>query len=150
MKKTIHVLLAILCVFLVTSKLFCQTNEEQIWAIRDSSNLALKFYQNEKVLSYLTEDVLTTTGSGTLLSGKNELEKYILDGGKSKMYWVRETKEIIVNEKKGVAWENGIWNGYDLEKGENSIVNGNYSAMWTKEYGNRKIKSQLFVTLSER
>ena len=150
MKKTRHVLLAFLCVSLFTSKLFCQTNVEQILAIRNASNLALKLYQSEKVLSYLTDDVLTTTGSGTLLSGKSELEKYILDGGKSQMYWVRETKEIIVNEKRGLAWENGIWNGYDPEKGDSSIVNGNYSAMWTKESGNWKIKSQLFVTLSER
>jgi len=78
------------------------------------------------------------------------LEKYISDGGKSKMYWIRETKEIKVNEKRGLAWENGIWNGYDPEKGDDSIVNGNYSAMWIKESGIWKIKSQLFVTLGEK
>lgn len=149
MIKTILPFFAFLCVFLFTTKLFSQTNEEQIAAIRNASNLALKSYQNEEVLSYLTDDVLITTGTGTLLSGKKALEKYILDGGKSKMYWVRETKEIIVNEERGLAWENGIWNGYDPEQGDKSIINGNYSAMWTKESGNWKIKSQLFVALSE-
>jgi len=150
MKNTKHILFAVLCILIVTSELFSQTDKEQILAIRNASNLALKSYENEEVLSYLTDDVLFTTGNGALLSGKKELEKYILDGGKSKMYWVRDTKEIIVNQKRGLAWENGIWNGYNPEKGGDSIVNGNYSAMWTKESGIWKIKSQLFVTIDEK
>jgi ketosteroid isomerase-like protein len=149
MKKTKFIFFGILCTLFVTLELYSQTDKEQISAIRNESNTALKSYQNEKVLSFLTDDVLITAGNGTLLSGKEELEKYISGGGKSKMYWIRETKEIKVNEKRGLAWENGIWNGYDPEKSDNSIVNGNYSAMWTKESGVWKIKSQLFVTLSE-
>jgi len=150
MKKTKVILfVGILCTLFVTSGLYSQTDREQISAIRNESNTALSSYQNDRVLSFLTDDVLITTGNGTLLCGKEELEKYIFDGGKSKMYWIRETKELKVNEKRGLAWENGIWNGYDPEKSDNSIVNGNYSAMWTKESGAWKIKSQLFVTLSE-
>ena len=149
MKKTKYIFFGILCTLFVTSELYSQTDKEQISAIRNESNTALKSYQNEKVLSFLTDNVLTTTGNGTLLCGKEELEKYISDGGKSKMYWIRETKEINVNEKRGLAWENGIWNGYDPEKSDKSIVDGNYSAMWTKESGVWKIKSQIFVTLSE-
>lgn len=149
MKNTRHIIFTVLCVFIFTSELLSQTNKEQILAIRNASNLALKSYENEKVLSYLTDDVLTTTGNGTLLTGKKALEKYILNGGKSKMYWIRNSKEIIVNEKRGLAWENGIWNGYRPDRGDDSIVNGNYTAMWTKESGVWKIKSQLFVTLGE-
>ena len=67
------------------------------------------------------DDVLTTTGSGTLLCGKKALEDYISGGGDSKMYWIRETKEIKVNEKRKLAWEQGSW----------------------------KIRSQLFVNLGE-
>jgi len=150
MKNTKHILFAVLCILIFTSDLFSQNDQEQILAIRNASNLALKSYENEEVFSYLTDDVLTTTGNGALLSGRKELEKYILDGGKSKMYWIRDAKEIIVNEKRGLAWESGIWNGYDPEKGDDSIVNGNYSAMWTKESGIWKIKSQLFVTINEK
>lgn len=149
MKKTKPILFTVLCILVFTSQLFSQTDIEQISAIRNASNLALKSYENKEVLSYLTDDVLITTGNGTLLSGKEELEKYILDGGQSKMYWVRDTKEIIINKKRGLAWETGIWNGYDAEKGDESIINGNYSAMWTKGSGKWKIKSQLFVTLGE-
>lgn len=149
MKNTRYTIFTVLCIFIFTSELLSQTNKKQILAIRNASNLALRSYENEEALSYLTDDVLTTTGSGTLLTGKKALKKYILDGGKSKMYWLRKTKEITVNEKRGLAWESGIWNGYNPNKGDNSIVNGNYSAMWTKESGVWKIKSQLFVTLDE-
>ena len=111
MKKTKHIFFAVLCILSFTSELFSQTDREQILSIRNASNSALKSYENKKVLSYLADDVLTTTGNGSLLCGKEELEKYISDGVKSKMYWIRDTKEIIVNEKRGLAWENGIWNG---------------------------------------
>lgn len=148
MKIYRNILFAILCILIFTSKISSQTNKEQILAIRNASNLALKSYDNEKVLSYLTDDILTTTGNGTLLSGKKALAKYILDGGESKMYWIRDTKEIIVNEKTGLAWENGIWNAYDPEKGNYSIINGNYSAMWIKKSEGWRIKSQLFVSLN--
>ena len=150
MKITRNSFFIILSIFIFSSGISSQTNKEQILAIRDASNLALKSYENEKVLSYLTDDVLTTTGNGTLLTGKKALEKYILNGGKSKMYWIRNSKEIIVNEKRGLAWENGIWNGYRPDRGDDSIVSGNYTAMWTKESGVWKIKSQLFVTLGEK
>lgn len=149
MKKIKYIFFGILCTLFVTSELYAQTDKEQISLIRNESNKALESYQNEKVLSFLTDDVLITTGNGTLICGKVELEKYISDAGKSKMYWIRETKEIEVNKKRSLAWENGIWNGYDPEKSDNSIIHGNYSAMWTKESGVWKIKSQLFVTLSE-
>ncbi|TMM51449.1 nuclear transport factor 2 family protein [Maribacter algarum] len=148
MKITRNLLFIFLSIFIYSSGLLSQTNKEQILAVRNASNQALKSYDNEKVLSYLTDDVLTTTGSGTLLSGKKALADYIIDGGESKMYWIRDTKEVLVNEKRGLAWENGIWNAYDPEKGSQSIINGNYSAMWTKESDGWKIKPQLFVSLN--
>ncbi len=73
--------------------------------IRHSSLMTTKKY-----FPILTDDVLTTTGNGTLLCGKEELEAYILAGGKSRMYWIRDTKEITVNANRGLAWETGFWN----------------------------------------
>ncbi len=149
--KPIKSLLAVLLMYCFSATaLYAQTEKEQILALRDASNQALKALDHTKVLSFLTDDVLTTTGSGTLLSGKKALEDYILEAGDSKMYWVRSTQEIEVNEKRGLAWENGTWNGYDPEKSDDAIVGGNYSAMWTKDSGAWKIKSQLFVTLEEK
>ena len=150
MKPTLSILFTVLCLLMAPPILHSQTDKEQIAAIRHASNSALKSYDHKKVLSYLTDDVLTTTGNGSLLCGKNELEAYILRGGKSKMYWIRRSKEITVNADRGLAWETGIWKGYNPEKSEKPVINGNYSAMWTKESGGWKIKSQLFVTLDEK
>ncbi len=142
--KPLYLMIALL---LVNSVLVAQTDEAQIMALREASNLALQAYENEKVLSFLTDDVLTTTGNGTLLAGKEALKAYIATGSMSKMYWVRSPKEITVNAQNGLAWETGTWNGYDPEKGPDAVVGGNYSAMWTKVSGSWKIKSQLFVAL---
>lgn len=150
MKHTRNLSILVLAFWLSAAALSAQTDTEQILAIRNASNQALKDYDNEKVLSYLTADALTTTGNGTLLSNKKALKEYILEGGKSTMYWVRTATEIVVNEKRGLAWENGTWKGYDPKQGDDAIVGGNYSAMWTKASGEWKIKSQLFVTLAER
>lgn len=150
MKETKPLHFAILCVLIFSPALFSQTDKEQISAIRNASNAALKSYDNEKVLSYVTEDVVTTTGNGTLLCGKKELEAYILAGGNSTMYWIRDTKELTVYAKRGLAWESGIWNGYTPENGDDPVISGQYAAMWTKASGIWKIKSQLFVTTAEK
>ena len=149
MNRTRIVASLVVCMLMLSTRLYSQTEKEQIRAARNASNTALKTYDNDAVLSYLTEDVLTTTGNGVLLCGKEALDSYIKEGGKSKMYWIRNTQEIIVNADRGLAWESGNWNGYDPEKSNESIVNGNYSAMWTKKSGVWKIKSQLFVTINE-
>ncbi|MGB5371298.1 MAG: hypothetical protein WBN18_12790, partial [Flavobacteriaceae bacterium] len=87
--KPLYLMIALL---LVNSVLVAQADEAQIMALREASNLALKAYDNEKVLSFLTDDVLTTTGNGTLLAGKAALKAYISGGGTGKMYWVRSPK----------------------------------------------------------
>jgi hypothetical protein len=93
MKNTKHIILAILCIFFCTSELLSKTNKEQILAIRNASNLVLKSHEKEEVLSYLTDDVLTTTGNGILLSGKEALKKYIFAGAKVKnILFVRQKK----------------------------------------------------------
>mgnify|MGYP001550163773 CR=1 FL=1 len=142
------------CSFLITlllcftaPVLLAQTDEQQILAARDASNQALKAYQHERVLSFLTEDALTTTGNGTLLTSKESLRMYILDAGPSKMYWVRSPGNILVNQAKGLAWENGKWKGYDPGQGDKPVIGGEYAAMWTRASGKWLIRSQLFVTL---
>ncbi len=124
-----------------------QHHETDIRALRMASNEALKSYDHEKVLSFLTEDVLTTTGAGTLLSGKEALRSYIAQGGDSQMYWIRTPSEISVNDAMGLAWETGSWKGYDPAQGPDPVIGGRYSAQWTRKSGTWKITSQLFVTL---
>ena len=130
-----------------------EPEKEKIMDLRKASNQAFMEHDYQKVLSYLTDDVMITSGSGTLISGKEELLetiKNIVNNSPNKnMYWVRTPDEIIVNSSAKLAWENGSWKGFTSESGNNPVVGGNYSAMWTKESGMWKIKSELFVTLEE-
>ena len=127
-----------------------QTDVEQIIKVRKTSNEALRSFDNELSYNVLTDDVMITTGNGTLINGKEAYKKYDNEFDNNTMYWIRTTDELELNMERGLAWESGIWKGYDLKKGSNPIINGKYSAMWTKESGEWKIKSQLFVTLNKK
>ena len=139
--------LAFLLMFLSASRSFGQEDQKQIRQLRAASNQAMKAYNHEKVLSFLTEDVLTTTGNGTLLTGKAALAKYIDESAGSKMYFVRTPDQIQAGATR--AWEQGTWKGYDPEESPEPVVGGRYAAMWIKQGGTWLIKSQLFVTLEQ-
>ena len=127
-----------------------ESEKKRILERREASNAALRALNEEENLTFLTDDVLITTGNGTLLSGKQELRSYIASAADAQpMYWVRTPGEIVVNEERNLAWETGIWHGYDAEdrNSENSLIRGNYAARWTRVSGEWKIQSQLFVTL---
>ncbi|MGA9238218.1 YybH family protein [Robiginitalea sp.] len=145
MKYFKTILQFVLLVFTVA--IYAQGEVTDISMLRQASNQALKSYDHEKVLSFLTEDVLTTTGAGTLLSGKEALRSYIGKAPDSKMYWVRTPSEIQINEPSNLAWETGSWKGYDPSIGSDAVIGGKYSAQWTRKSGIWKIASQLFVTL---
>jgi len=132
---------------LLTINVYGQDIEiNQILAQREASNAALQNFDEDLNSTFLTDDVLITTGAGSLLSGKAELMKYIKDIDGPKMYWIRTPDEIVVNPETNLAWETGTWKGY-LEGSKESVVGGKYSAQWTKKSGTWLIQSQLFVTL---
>ncbi|PWN05738.1 nuclear transport factor 2 family protein [Rhodohalobacter mucosus] len=131
--------------------MLAQSSEQQIRAVREASNAALKALDEEANSEFLTDDVLITTGNGTLISGKDKLRDYIADASDAQpMYWVRTPDEIIVNDVRGLAWEAGVWHGYHADdiNGETSVFHGNYAAQWIRKSGEWKIQSQLFVTLN--
>ena len=140
--------ISLILLFLTSfTQVYAQTDIEQIIKVRNASNDALKSIDNELNYTFLTDDIMITTGNGTLINGKEEYRKYDNKFDGNSMYWIRTADEIEVNIERGLAWESGIWKGYDLKKGRNSVVNGKYSAMWSKSSGQWLIKSQLFVTL---
>lgn len=121
----------------------------EILNVRQASNDALKVYDVEKELSFMTDDVFITTGNGTLIQGTENLREYIRTVPAEKMYWVRTPDEIEVNAETGLAWESGTWKGYQPDAGQEPVTGGNYAAMWTRQDGSWKIKSELFVTLPD-
>lgn len=132
---------------LLTSSLYAQLQNDkvEILQLRNAYNSAIKNFSNEQ-FSFLTNDVLTTTGNGTLIRGKENLKKFLQKASMSKMYWVRTPSEIDVNTKLELAWEMGNWKGYTIDS-DKVFAGGKYSAQWAKINGVWKIKSQLFVTL---
>jgi len=143
----ISLLIATLALMFSGPGLLAQTHEAQIRAVREASNQALKSHDTAAELSYLTEDVLITTGNGTLLAGKEALRNYIARFSERKMYWVRTPAAIEVNQETGLAWETGTWKGFDPDRGPNPVTGGRYAAQWTRASGTWKIKSELFVAL---
>jgi ketosteroid isomerase-like protein len=144
------ILLTTLILSIHGGELFAQSSEERIHAVREASNAALKALDEEANFEFLTDDVLITTGNGTLLSGKDELKAYIESAADARpMYWVRTPADIIVNEDRGLAWESGVWHAYssDEPNEESPVSHGNYAAQWIHQSGEWKIQSQLFVTL---
>jgi len=132
---------------MIQSDLYAQESEiKQIRDQREASNKALRNFDEKLNSTFLTDDVLITTGAGTLLSGKAELIEYINNANGQKMYWVRTATEVIVNSESQLAWEEGTWEGFN-ENSTTPIVAGNYAAQWTKKSGIWLIQSQLFVTL---
>ncbi|WP_439473504.1 nuclear transport factor 2 family protein [Algoriphagus formosus] len=123
-----------------------ESDNSMILAQREKSNTALRAFDETLNATFLTDDVLITTGAGTLISGKKELLEYIQEASGPRMYWVRTPDEVIVNPETQLAWETGTWKGF-VEGSEESEVGGKYSAQWTKKSGTWLIQSQLFVTL---
>jgi ketosteroid isomerase-like protein len=146
-KPYFHLILFSLLMALAHANSFAQSSEiNEIKAQRESSNSALKAFDEELNNTFMTEDVLITTGAGMLISGKEGLAKYVPPIPGTRMYWTRTPDEVIVNPETQLAWETGTWEGY-VEGATESVVGGKYSAQWTKKSGTWLIQSQLFVTL---
>ena len=146
MSRIRKTLLSLIGLLIVTFSFAQESEVFQILAQREASNQALRAFDDELNATFSTEDALITTGAGTLISGKNELMKYIQESSGPRMYWIRTPDEVLVNPKSMLAWETGTWKGY-VEGSEEAVVGGKYSAQWSKKSGNWLIQSQLFVTL---
>lgn len=130
---------------------FSNAQESEILLIkkqREASNQALRNFDEELNSTFLTDEILISTGAGTLISGKEQLIAYIKNAIGPRMYWIRTPDEIIVNPETKLAWEKGTWKGF-IEGSEEADVGGNYAAQWTKKSGIWLIQSQLFVTLTQ-
>lgn len=140
-------MLLFVIVLLPTTPSQAQNDKDEILHLRNAYNAALKNYDIELSLSFMTDGILSTISSGTLIQGKTNLREYIRSRSGAKMYWVRTPKEIDVNAETGLAWETGTWKGYTPESGDRSVTGGKYSAQWIKVNGVWKVNSELFVKL---
>ena len=102
------------------------------------------------MLSYIHVDNLSiTTGSGTLIIGKDSLRTYVqkLFDTYEDLFFVRKTKRLSFHKNGGRVWEEGGWTGFRPDTPDWQQPKGKYAAMWVKVEGVWKIRSELFVTL---
>jgi ketosteroid isomerase-like protein len=146
------IFLAILFVFSTLSLMAQRTSKSDKQTIQETrklSNRALKAHNLADFLSYFTNDLSITSGNGSVVLGKDSLEKYlsrVFEEDKD-LYFVRTAQRVSVSATGDRAWEEGKWVGLRPDTPGWQNIGGQYAAMWVKEGGVWKIKSELFVTL---
>jgi len=149
MKITVIAILLSLSTLTLMAQRTSKSDKHAILETRKSSNRAMKAHQLADFLSYFSEDLSITSGNGSVVRGKDSLENYlsrVFEEDKD-LYFVRTAQRVNVSASGDRAWEEGKWVGLRPETANWQNIGGQYAAMWVKEQGVWKIKSELFVTL---
>ena len=118
------------------------TDQEYIETARRSSNAAIAGKDAAGVVIHYMEDIIVISGEGGKHAGKKHLTKIWNQlFAQNITLFERLASEIIIADSGKLAWESGIWKYKDGGKG------GSYAAMWCKEGGVWKTRSELFVSL---
>ena len=122
----------VLLVFLLL--LSCEAEEQELTAlsetaktildIRRASNEAIESGDLNAIASFWENDVLISTGAGTLLAGREEVKAYLgaVFAKTPDIVFVRITKDIQENLQTQMAWEEGEWKGYLKSKPEEILL----------------------------
>ncbi len=126
-----------------------KVDKQAILESRKGSNRALKTHDLPAFLSFFADDLSITSGNGSVVLGKDSLENYLtrVFEEDEDLYFVRTTQRVAINDTGDRAWEDGKWVGLRPQTAGWENIGGQYAAMWVKEEGIWKIKSELFVSL---
>lgn len=118
------------------------TDKEYIENARKASNKAIVAKNAEAVVDFYMDDIIVISGEGGKHAGKKSLLKIWKQMFEQNIVlFERNPDEIIVGDGGELAWEKGIWRYLNNAKG------GSYAAMWCKQKGVWKTRSELFVSL---
>jgi ketosteroid isomerase-like protein len=114
----------------------------QIRAERFAQNQAILRGDLDSAASFWLPNVVVSAGLGLAFQGSEVYRRaFVLD---SAIVYDREPDSVTASQNWPLAWELGHWTGRP-RAGGNSVIWGEYSAMWMK-VGNRwLIRSELFV-----
>lgn len=126
-----------------------KVDKQAILETRKLSNRALKAHDLQTFLSFFADDLSITSGNGSVVRGKDSLENYLsrVFAEDEDLYFVRTAQRVSVSDTGDRAWEEGKWVGLRPETPDWRNIGGQYAAMWVKQEGIWRIKSELFVTL---
>ena len=132
----------------MNTTLVAQEAGDEIRRIREISNKVWKGTVNDDIGKYFTDDIIIIKGSGGELIGKVAVEASTEAFKKASpdVYYERTPVDIIVADSNKMAWETGLWKGYNKD-GVLPDYGGRYSMMWINTTEGWKMRSQLFVNL---
>jgi ketosteroid isomerase-like protein len=120
-------------------------DESTIRAARVAQNRAIAAGALDSAATFWVSDVAVTAGLGATLQGR-EIYKQAFAHDADFRY-ERSTARVVVSSNWPLAWEQGTWAGF-----RNGVVapviQGSYSAMWIKDGGRWRIRSELFVAMN--
>jgi ketosteroid isomerase-like protein len=118
--------------------------EEVIRAARAAQNQAIATGALDSAATFWVSDVAITTSLGETLHGRGAYkEAFAHDAG---FRYVRTTTRVSVSPNWPLAWEEGTWAGYP-DAVSAPVIKGTYAAMWVKDAGRWRIRSELFVAM---
>ncbi|MDH3733165.1 MAG: DUF4440 domain-containing protein [Gemmatimonadota bacterium] len=121
-----------------------------VLAAREASNAAIRAHDLDAITSFWTDDILMTAGSGTGEIGIEFWTRAIDEQIRSypDVVYVRTPEAVEISAVAPLASERGRWIGTWTAEAGPVESGGTYQAMWRKEGGEWRIRSQLFVTLT--
>ncbi|HKV75384.1 MAG TPA: nuclear transport factor 2 family protein [Gemmatimonadales bacterium] len=116
-----------------------------IRAARLAQNAAIAAHSMDSAATFWTANVTITAGLGSTLVGRAAYrDAFAHDNG---FRYDRQPGPITLSTNWPLAEETGTWAGYPAGSAT-PVIQGRYSAMWVKEGGRWRIRSELFVALS--
>ncbi|WP_263375370.1 nuclear transport factor 2 family protein [Granulicella aggregans] len=124
------------------------SEETEIRAIRAESNRAIAAQDVAGVSASLADDFVVVIGDGTFLSRKEYVAAFAQGFEQpSPLSYERIVDAIQLSSALPLAAEHGHWTGR-LQDGR-TLFSGTYSAMWRRTAAGWKLRSELFVLLTQ-
>lgn len=120
------------------------SEEDRIRTARVAQNQAIAAGALDSAATFWVPDVIITAGLGEALHGREAYQQaFAHDAG---FRYVRTTTTVSVSPNWPLALEQGAWAGYP-KAAIAPVIQGSYSAMWVKDGGRWRIRSELFVAM---
>ena len=150
-RRASPLLVALACLLLASSLLATRaSDEEQIRAVRATSNRAIAERDLDALVATWSEDFQATISSGAAVSSRAEMRALFAKAFEDPQLlgYLCTPSRIEVSQGGTFAAESGEWTGrWAMDDGE-KVVRGSYLAQWQRRDGAWQIRAEVFVALS--
>ena len=123
----------------------------EIRALRARSNAAIAAHDARGVTAMMVDDIVVTGGNGgPLLQGRERAEASFAAQFADTTFlgYVRTPNRVDIGTTRPVAAESGKWVGRWRAADGTRELRGTYLAMWRRDEGAWRLRSELYVTLA--